>query len=43
MKIVSFIGECQLIRRILEHLDLWQMRIPKVLTPPAEEIPKQLF
>jgi hypothetical protein len=30
------IDEPLLIRRILEHLNLWQERIPKGLPPPAE-------
>lgn len=34
MKIVSFISEPLLIRRILEHLNLCQERIPKGLQPP---------
>lgn len=34
MKIISFIDEPLLIRRILEHLGLWQARIPKGLPPP---------
>lgn len=37
MKIVSFIDEPQLIRRILEHLDLWCGRVPKGLPPPSEQ------
>ncbi|MGK2945700.1 MAG: hypothetical protein ACSLFC_13270 [Desulfuromonadales bacterium] len=39
MKIISFIDERLLIRRILEHLGLWQERIPKGLPPPVERIP----
>ena len=31
-------GMCLLIRRILEHLNLWQERITKGLPPPAESI-----
>ena len=34
MKTISFIAEPLLIRRILEHLDLWHERIPKGLPPP---------
>jgi hypothetical protein len=37
MKIISFIDEPMLICRILEHLKLWQERIPKGLPPPEEE------
>jgi transposase len=36
MKIISFIDEPILIRRILEHLNLWPQRIPKGLPPPTE-------
>jgi hypothetical protein len=36
MKIVSFIDKSLLIRRILEHLNLWQVRIPRGLPPPEE-------
>lgn len=36
MKIISFIDESLLIRRILEHLNLWQERIPNGLPPPEE-------
>jgi len=43
MKIISFIDERLLIRRILEHLDLWQQRIPKGLQPPAETIPETII
>lgn len=34
MKSIRFIDEPVLIRRILEHLDLWQERIPMGLRPP---------
>ena len=34
MKIISFIDQPQLIRNLLEHLDLWQERIPRGLPPP---------
>ncbi|MBE0575555.1 MAG: transposase [Desulfuromonadales bacterium] len=34
MKLVSFIDEPLLVRRILEHLDLWQECLPKGLPPP---------
>ena len=44
VKIISFIDDAgsvknldaQLIRRILEHLNLWKERIPKGLPPPVE-------
>lgn len=39
MKIISFIDERMLIRRILDHLGLWQERISKGLPPPVAEIP----
>jgi len=42
MKIVGFIDERLLIRRILDHLDLWQQRIPKGLPPPVEPIPETI-
>ena len=38
MKIISFIDERLLIRRILDHLGLWQERIPQGLPPPVVEI-----
>lgn len=38
MKIISFIDEPLLIRRILEHLNLSQECIPKGLPPPEEQI-----
>ena len=38
MKIISFIDERLLVRRILEHLGLWQKRIPRGLPPPVTEI-----
>jgi len=37
MKIISFIDELLLIRRILEHLGLCQEIIPKGLPPPKEQ------
>ncbi len=43
MKIISFIDEHLLIRRILDHLDLWQQRIPKGLPPPVESIPETII
>ena len=36
MKFISYIDESLLIRRIREHLNLWQERIPKGLPPPTE-------
>ncbi len=38
MKIISFIDERLLVRHILEHLNLWQERIPKGLPPPEDTI-----
>ena len=37
MKIISFIDESLLIRRILGHLELWQEHVPKGLPPPEHQ------
>jgi len=42
MKIISFIDERLLIRRILEHLGLRQESIPNGLPPPVTEIPETI-
>lgn len=35
MKIISFITEKDIIRKILEHLDLWEGKIPTERVPPV--------
>jgi hypothetical protein len=42
MKIISFIDEHLLIHRILDHLGLWQVRIPKGLPPPVARAPETI-
>ena len=34
MKIISFINEAEIIRKILKHLELWKVKIPEEQAPP---------
>jgi len=42
MKIVSFINEVDVIRKILEHLGLWEDKIPVGRAPPVS-IPEKNY
>jgi hypothetical protein len=42
MKIVSFITEDEVVRKILEHLELWEERVP-VERPPPEQISERHY